>query len=185
MTTLLKYFFYAVGVAVLAVLYLTDPATVTEGYVFRLVRSEWVHKFVGLLMLFFFLGDLVLGKFASSPKANDWQHPIPDGLNWVDRTLFRVGLVKLSSFANYEETVRARNGGIAKRLDEHRELVELLEKKAPELLQEHFWVRGWLEGQDDFLGRLYAIAEARGLVPEHWGRSLRAKPSYAPQPANE
>lgn len=45
-------------------------------------------------------------------------------------------------------------GGILKRLDEHRELIELLQRSAPTFLRDHFWVYSWLKSQDDFLQTL-------------------------------
>lgn len=42
-------------------------------------------------------------------------------------------------------------GGIYKRIDENRELLELLQEQAPDLLQNAPWVEGWLDTQDRFL----------------------------------
>lgn len=42
-------------------------------------------------------------------------------------------------------------GGIYKRIDENRELLELLQREAPELLAKQPWIVGWLESQDGFL----------------------------------
>lgn len=44
--------------------------------------------------------------------------------------------------------------GVHKRIDENRELLELLQQRAPEFLRENFWVEGWLRGQDMFLNDL-------------------------------
>jgi hypothetical protein len=42
-------------------------------------------------------------------------------------------------------------GGVHKRIDENRELLELLQSKCPvEFMDEHFYVEGWLHNQDDF-----------------------------------
>lgn len=41
--------------------------------------------------------------------------------------------------------------GIHKRIDENRELLELMRERAPEFLQANFWVEGWLRSQDRFL----------------------------------
>jgi len=43
------------------------------------------------------------------------------------------------------------NGGVYKRIDEGRELLRLLQIKAPNFLNEHPWVGGWLESTDEFL----------------------------------
>ena len=42
-------------------------------------------------------------------------------------------------------------GGIYKRIDENRELLELLQTEAPDLLAAKPWILGWLESQDGFL----------------------------------
>lgn len=68
-------------------------------------------------------------------------------------------------------------GGAGKRLDEHRELAELLRKKAPDLLQQHPWVNGWLESQDSYLDRLCQLALRRKAIPEHWSRMVRNRTS--------
>lgn len=52
--------------------------------------------------------------------------------------------------------------GIHKRIDENRELLELLQKEHPEVLREHFWIEGWLESQDSFL---IALERVLGLPP--------------------
>lgn len=54
-----------------------------------------------------------------------------------------LGLVK---------TILGRHqGGIYKRIDENRELLELLQREVPELLAKQPWVESWLEAQDGFL----------------------------------
>lgn len=57
-----------------------------------------------------------------------------------------------------------RQSGVFKRIDENRELMELLQEAAPEFIQKHPWVMGWLEPQDDFLSEL---AQASGLQNHH------------------
>jgi hypothetical protein len=49
--------------------------------------------------------------------------------------------------------------GVYKRIDENRELLELLKSRCPEFLEQHFWVEGWIRSQDEFLT---AIADASG-----------------------
>lgn len=53
----------------------------------------------------------------------------------------------------------SREGGIYKRIDENRELMELLQQRCPEFLIGNFWVRGWLESQDRFLLQLAHAAQ--------------------------
>lgn len=45
-------------------------------------------------------------------------------------------------------------GGIYKRLDEHRELTEFLEDRCPEILAQHPCIRNWLDSHDVFLCQL-------------------------------
>lgn len=66
--------------------------------------------------------------------------------------------------------------GVFKRIDENRELLELLKSRCPEFLEQHFWVEGWLRSQDDFLT---AIASASGA---HNPRSVSGKESTFPRP---
>lgn len=57
-------------------------------------------------------------------------------------------------------------GGVHKRIDENRELLELLRDKAPDFLELNPWVISWLESNDTFLS---ALARA---VPITDGRFL-------------
>lgn len=45
-------------------------------------------------------------------------------------------------------------GGVHKRIDENRELLELLQRDAPEFLKSHSWVENWLESNDEFFAAL-------------------------------
>ncbi len=45
-------------------------------------------------------------------------------------------------------------GGVHKRIDENRELLELLQRDAPQFLESHFWVEGWLANNDAFFSAL-------------------------------
>lgn len=76
-------------------------------------------------------------------------------------------------------------GGVHKRIDENRELLELLREKAPEFLQQHPWVTGWLKSNDAFFvelaeavpideGRFLSFAQRR---PELFPRAWPAKPA--------
>jgi len=52
------------------------------------------------------------------------------------------------------ETLLNCEQGVTKRLDENRELFEILQNEAPELLCKFPWVISWLESQDYFLEQL-------------------------------
>lgn len=68
--------------------------------------------------------------------------------------------------------------GVFKRIDENRELLELLQSECPELLERCFWIAGWLADQDRFLAEL---VEASQLVNSHRDRNLSAVLSF-PRP---
>lgn len=63
------------------------------------------------------------------------------------------------------EVLTRSQRGIFKRIDENRELVELLRERAPDFLKEHFWVEGWLRSQDEFLSELSAVMPVANPVP--------------------
>lgn len=57
-------------------------------------------------------------------------------------------------------------GGVHKRIDENRELLELLQREAPEFMRQHSEVVGWLKANDDFFTELEqsaSIEEGRFL----------------------
>lgn len=68
----------------------------------------------------------------------------------------------------------ASQRSVYKRIDENRELMELLREKAPSFLKENFWVEGWLKSQDAFLNDLVPFAPTddkrikEGLYPRPW-----------------
>ena len=63
------------------------------------------------------------------------------------------------------EVLLVRHGGIYKRIDENRELFELLQERAPEFLEKHFWVEGWLKSQDGFLNDLATAIPPDATLP--------------------
>ena len=46
------------------------------------------------------------------------------------------------------------NGGVYKRINENRELLEFLQDRAPKLLEECPWIVGWIQSNDEFLTAL-------------------------------
>lgn len=75
-------------------------------------------------------------------------------------------------------------GGVHKRVDENRELLELLQQRAPSLLQECFWIETWLQGNDEFLSALESLAERLGAnnpVYPRGPRFPRPWPGRAPR----
>jgi len=65
---------------------------------------------------------------------------------------------------NLRKAVATKSRGVYKRIDENRELLELLQGKAPELLQEHFYIEGWLAGHDQFFTEVALLAETPNTI---------------------
>lgn len=53
-----------------------------------------------------------------------------------------------------DQTIARTGGGIAKRIDENRELLEVLQARCPHLLREKPWIVGWLRANDEFFAEL-------------------------------
>ena len=64
-------------------------------------------------------------------------------------------------------------GGVHKRIDENRELLELLQREAPDLLKRHYWIESWINSNDEFFNELAVavpISEGRFLnYVKSWG----------------
>lgn len=67
-----------------------------------------------------------------------------------------LGIFTSKKLKALEEVLTHSHRGIHKRIDENRELLELLQSHAPELLEKHWWIEGWLQSQDGFLTDLLA-----------------------------
>lgn len=91
---------------------------------------------------------------------------------------------------------RGSTGGLLKRIDENRELVELLQRKAPQLLKTSPWLVGWLRAHDEFFVELAQLLTVRSTAtgfPRAWpgmttGKALKAprpRPGAKPRPAAE
>jgi hypothetical protein len=65
-------------------------------------------------------------------------------------------------------TKRGSTGGLVKRIDENRELLELLQRDAPEFVSSHPWLVGWIEANDQFFTQLDGILDT-------------AKPPHTPE----
>ncbi len=98
-------------------------------------------------------------------------------LKLLDTLLSSMGLVRINAVQPYDAAMTLQ-GGAAKRLDEHRELVNLFTANAPHLFETHFWLMGWLESQDSYLDALHRIAVDRDLVHLHAQRTLTDRPPY-------
>jgi hypothetical protein len=74
-----------------------------------------------------------------------------------------------------EQVAQRASGGLVKRIDENRELLELLQRECPGVLIRHWWIEGWLKSNDDLF---VALAEASGEDPR---RPTRQHDNY-PRP---
>jgi hypothetical protein len=54
---------------------------------------------------------------------------------------------------------RGNTGGLVKRIDENRELLELLHERVPEFVTSHPWLVGWIRANDHFFTQLEGILE--------------------------
>ncbi|WP_321874627.1 hypothetical protein [Burkholderia ubonensis] len=98
-----------------------------------------------------------------------------------DRLLERFGFVRRKRLAAQLNFARS----VAKRLDEHREVVEAM-TESTDFLDRNPWHAGHLATQDDYLMRLYFIVHGdwpdernwkRGEFPENGREYVRARPS--------
>lgn len=87
--------------------------------------------------------------------------------------------------AQFRQILGRNNGGVYKRIDENRELLELLQREAPDFLAKHFEVVGWLKSQDEFLRELEAVAPLTDVqFPQRTSPSERSFPRPWPMNAN-
>ncbi|MGQ3054526.1 MAG: hypothetical protein ACT6S0_22310 [Roseateles sp.] len=97
------------------------------------------------------------------------------------------GFFKSAKLKKLEVLATTRNdtGGLFKRIDENRELLEVLFREAPSFMQSHPWVEGWIKGNDAFfegvrstlgleLDNLHPFLANR--VPRAWPQPLAAQP---------
>ena len=94
--------------------------------------------------------------------------------------------VKPKPSAAMAKLLQHTGGGAHKRVDENRELLELLQSKAPELLQANPWVIGWLQANDEVFVELAAMSADMGLrerfavaqgFPRPWPALKRQSPN--------
>lgn len=81
------------------------------------------------------------------------------------------------NFVELKEHCGIRGFGFPKRLDEHRELVEVIANSG--LLKDKPWIIGWLRTQDEFLEFCFLKLLGVGAISEaiEYG-TLRQKPNY-------
>lgn len=90
---------------------------------------------------------------------------------------------KLEAIMNLA-TTRGDTGGLWKRIDENRELLEELRRKSPTVLLEHWWITGWIQSNDAFFVQLQEILRLPpvrtmgpdGKYPRPWPADLEHAP---------
>lgn len=70
-------------------------------------------------------------------------------------------------------------GGVYKRIDENRELLELLQRQAPDFLASHSWVEGWLAANDQFF---LALASTVPVADGQFLGEALTRPDKFPRP---
>ena len=73
--------------------------------------------------------------------------------------------------------------GVHKRIDENRELLELLHQEAPEFMESHPWVEGWIKSHDDFFCELEIASGAKNPLDQR-ASDTREYPRPWPVPAS-
>jgi len=61
-------------------------------------------------------------------------------------------------------TERGNTGGLVKRIDENRELLELLQERVPQFVSSHPWLVGWIQANDNFFTQLEGILETHQML---------------------
>lgn len=84
-------------------------------------------------------------------------------------------LFKNRTVVKVQRVLALSEGGIYKRIDENRELLELLQIQAPLVLHKYPWIEDWLRYQDNFLTDLSNAVQvdnpqlkARQGFPRSW-----------------
>ncbi|EGL3999212.1 hypothetical protein IQ368_004763 [Salmonella enterica] len=79
-------------------------------------------------------------------------------------------------FAEVKTLCEREQRGVYKRIDENRELLELLQRESPDLLERCPWVEGWLDSQDRFLSLLAVVVGTENEIGRHDKRFPRPWP---------
>lgn len=83
-------------------------------------------------------------------------------------------LLNVKLVRKIKQIIGWKGGGIYKRIDENRELLELLRREAPDLISKHAEIIGWLRSHDDFFCALESAVPLEDAqfypAPNHDGR---------------
>jgi hypothetical protein len=81
-----------------------------------------------------------------------------------------------------DDVVNRIGRGVFKRIDENRELLELLQMRCSEFMTENSWVEGWLRSHDDFFSELATATQA--VNPREGREGPGSRPFPRPWPRN-
>ncbi|EMR0499913.1 hypothetical protein ROS72_004661 [Citrobacter freundii] len=70
-----------------------------------------------------------------------------------------------------EKLISQNERGVYKRIDENRQLLELLIRETPDLFETHGWIRGWFKSLDEYL---LALSHEANL--SEYESSIRVRP---------
>lgn len=68
-------------------------------------------------------------------------------------------------------TMSGSTGGLLKRIDENRQILELIKDEAPDFFMSHKWIEGWLGANDSFftqLQQIMSLENGRHGYPRPW-----------------
>lgn len=157
------------GSIIITLVYVWSVATSSE----KIINDPYLSVLGPIGIIIFIL--LILGRIYLAGEAAH------------ERTKAIAGEGRLTKFdANSAQYILQRHyGGIFKRIDENRELLELIQEKAPVFFKENSWVEGWLQSQDGFLNDLAkfvpADAELLRFKAQEANSRHEGSPSY-PRP---
>lgn len=83
------------------------------------------------------------------------------------------------NLSKLEKLISQNERGVYKRIDENRQLLELLIREAPDLFETHGWIRGWFKSLDEYL---LALSYEAKLSEEESGIRVRPYPNVPGDP---
>lgn len=104
---------------------------------------------------------------------------------WICRKIYSAlslnfKSAKSSELEDIKNVITYSARGVYKRIDENRELLELLQDENPAFLKDHFWIEGWLGCQDIFLTDIAQFTPTNDPRIKE-GRYPRPWPGQSPQ----
>lgn len=130
----------------------TDDITEEVGRLFNHILSG-DYGFSGYFYLFVIIGSVIflmvvlaniIKKIGNGKKIKKGEQTC----NKFYKTSKKMGY---HPFSDLYDVIVKSEGGIFKRIDENRELLELIYKDSPNFIDDHKWVLNWFVSQDEYL----------------------------------